>query len=335
MAYNVFKRHPLLRHTDQIVVQGYNGDVAIISGVGMGSWGPELAAGSTGLFEAPMKTYWGKGLLGERFEYSAPKRRDVVFTMHIMNPDTGEPALDNDPALWHNIYSRWRAMWSGDFESTIIYRSLDGDRELKCRLLKEPEPFVSQNFEGKDPHLIRYGSVVMAVACENPYYQGPTAKYAHEISGQGDFWFRIPFFNPGSVPIWPEWFLTDRAQWILPDYSWESEEFGRGQLDEGKLVPVPAVDTLLEGENVHIMTRPDKETIRAENDAPVGNRMNGRDFEYPIQPGCGEAPEQDSDGNYVTGATVRAVNVTNPDGCRCEVWLPRWYAEPFSAPRVA
>lgn len=339
MAFDIYNlRHPLMRRTDSIDIWGYNGDRCRISGPGArDDWGPLLAPASTGLWESPFKTNWGPGMLGQRYVSWSPQRRDAVFTVHIMNSQTGMPAIDNDPDLWHSIYSRFRAMWSMEYESTVVYGSIDGERHLNCRLLQEPKPFATQQFEGKDPHLFPYGSIVMPVACENPYYVGETYKYAYEWDGLGDHWFRIPFFNPGTVGIWPDYFGTDRAAWVFPDWSWFSEEYGRGVQDEGKTVWVPhpkAATALRKGQNFHAVTRPDEETLRAEDDTPIGNLMNGADFEYPIPPGAGEAPEFDDDNNCVNGAPVRIVNCTNPDGARLEVDLPRWYGEPFGTPRV-
>lgn len=333
MSYNIWTHNPLMRITDQIIIEGFNGDQCIVSGRGMGHhFGPELATGATGLFDPPVRTNWGPGMHGQRFESWSPQRRDVVFTIHIMNPQTGDPFTDQDAHLWHAIYSRFRAMWSYDFESTIIYRSIDGERRLKVRLLKEPMPFAAQQFEGRDPHLYRYGSLQMAVAAELPYYVGATERFAYEWNGNGNHWFHIPFYNPATVMIWPTWYLTDRAAFVLPDYSWGWEEYGRGLQDEGKCVRFPRYGELLKGENIDVYSRQDEETIRAENDNPVGNRMNGTDLEYPIQPGCGAPPTEEHKKDW---ATVRMLNVTNPDGARVELDLDRWYAEPFGTPTVA
>jgi hypothetical protein len=317
--------HPLLRWTDTIDIVGVNGDRCRVSGPGMGDWGPELARQSTGLFDSPFKTNWGKSMLGQRFESWAPARRDIVATFHILNPTTGD-SLERDPDLWHTIYSRFRALFGStpEQEATIVYGSMDGERHLGVRLLQEAKSFTGQAFEGGDPHIRSYGSVMLTLACENPYYIGPTERYTWETPDQGNFWFTLPHYNPCTVMIWKQWYLTDRATWTLPDYSYGWEEYGRGVSDLGKTVAVP---TLREGENVHVDTRPDTETLIAENEAPVGNRWRGQDLEYPILAGAGSPdPTQ--------GCVVRVQNVTNPDGARCELLLPRWYAEPFSTPLV-
>lgn len=315
-------RNPLMRHTDSIKIVGYNGDECTLSGPGMGDWGPILSRHSTGLFAAPFKTNWAKSMLGQKFSSWTPQRRDVACTIHILNPQTGDPLTDRDADLWHLVYSRFRAMFHPEHESTVVYTSVDGERHLGVREVQEPKPFVGAEWEGGDPHLIMYGSLGMLLGCENPYYIGPTERFAWETAMQGDFWFPLPYYNPASAVSFPKWYLTDRAQWTLPDYSFGWEEYGTGVADIGKTVDLPM---LAEGENVEVDTRPDVMTIIAENDNPVMQRMNGRDFEYPIQPGMGDP---------VNGCTVRVNGVTNPDGARCELELPRWHNEPFSTPTV-
>lgn len=321
-------RHPLMRRGDGIKIIGHNGDECTLSGPGMGDWGPILAPHSTGLFAAPFKTNWGKGMLGQKFSSWSPQRRDIAWTVHILNPSTGEqydPRNARDQDLWHLAYSRWSALVGTDaeHESTVVYTSVDGERHLGVRMIQEAKPFVGAEFEGGDPHLLCYGSVGMLMGCENPYYIGATEKFVWEAPGlSGDAWFPLPYYNPGSVAIWPKWFLTDRAQWSLPDYSFGWEEYGTGLADLGKTVDLPL---LVEGENIEVDSSPDVMTIVAENENPVMQRMKGRDLEYPIQAGMGDPYD---------GCIVALRGCTNPDGARCELELPRWHAEPFGTPRV-
>lgn len=319
-------RHPLMRRADTIKVIGYNGDECTLAGPGMGDWGPILAPHSTGLLSpAPFKTNWSKSALGQRFESWSPQRRDVAWTIHILNPETGnecDPQNMRDADLWHLIYSRWCAMFHPEYESTVVYNSVDGERRLGIRQVKEAQPFVGAEFEGGDPHLITYGSVGMLMGCENPYYIGETEKFVYEWEGAGSHWFPMPYYNPASVMCWPKWSLTDRAQWTLPDYSFGWEEYGTGIADLGKTVRLPLLRL---GENIDVDSDPSEETIIAENEAPVYERMAGRDLEYPILSGMGD-PEN--------GCVVRVSNVTNPDGARCELFMPRWHNEPFGTPRV-
>lgn len=317
--------HPLLRWTDTVDILGVNGDRCRVSGPGMGDWGPELARNSTGLFDAPFKTNWGKGMLGSRYESWSPARRDIVATFHIMNPVTGD-SLEADPDVWHLIHSRFRALFGNDpdEEATVIYGSHDGERTLGVRMLMEAKSFSGGQMEGRDPHLMPYGTVMLTLGCENPYYVGPTERFAFEVTGTDAAWFRLPYYNPSTIMTWNQWYLTDQARWILPDYSFGWEEYGRGVADRGKTVRLPL---LAAGENLHVDCRPDTETLIAENEAPVGNRMAGRDMEYPILAGAGSSDPDN-------GCVVRVDQITNPDGARCELLMPRWYSEPFSSPLV-
>lgn len=311
-----------MRQADAIDIIGVNGDICRIQGpdIDASTWGPELAPRSTGLFDLAFKSNWTKGSFGSVFQSWSPARRDIVFTVHILNPATGDD-LENDPDLWHSIYSRWKALWSIEQETTIAYTSVDGTRTLGVRLLQATKSFGTQQFEGIDPHVLLYGSVQMTVAAEIPFYVGNTDVYTWEGTGTSS-WFTLPYYNPATFMSWPEWVLSDQAQWVVPDYSFGWEEYGRGQADLGKTVASPL---LASGEIIHWTSRPDLEPIIAANGAPVGNRMAGRALEYPIQPGAGDPN---------SGCTVRVSNVTNPAGARCELHLPRWYLEPFSTPLV-
>lgn len=312
-----YLRHPMVRLGDTITIEGANGDRCCVAGATIMDsdyWGPELARHSTGLFDAPFKVNWGKGMFGSRYESWSPQRRDMVCTFHIMSPITGSP-LDNDPEEWHHIHSRFMNLFGRTPETTttIAYTSINGRRTLTVRLLQEAKSFATAPFEGLDPHLLAYGTVMLTLSAEIPYYVGETETFAREGSGS----FTIPYFNPSTIPIWPQWYLTGGVRWRLPDYSFGNEEYGRGVADLGKTVLLPLLKS---GENVHVDSRPDVETIIAQNAAPVGNRMAGKDLEYPIPPGGGVSPESG-------GATVSV-----DGGGRCEIDLVRWYSEPFCDP---
>lgn len=313
------------RQTDIIDVIGVNGDFCRISPPGF-SWGPELAPGSTGLYDMPIQTNWGSYGFGQFFQSWKPKRRDVVWTVHIMNPETGT-MVDQSDDLWHLIYARWKAMFSPALEASIVYTSFDGERRLGIRNLDTPKPFTAQSFEGKDPKLFTYGSVVMTTACELPFYVGASERFAWETDTPGNYWFKLPFYNPCPVDIWLEWDLTGGAKYQLPDYSFGSQAYGRGIADLGKTMPLAQ---LMDLEDLQVYTRPDLETFVTSLETQFAGRNAGKDFEYPIAPGAGSSEGEGSDN---PGCIVRA-NVTNPAGARVELTLPRWYDEPFSTPRV-
>lgn len=305
-----------------IDVEGANGDFCRISPPGM-SWGPLLSPGSTGLYDMPIQTNWGDYGFGQFYQSWKPKRRDVVWTIHLINPDTGG-RLKADSSLWHTIASRWKAMFAKDKEATIVYTSLDGERRLKVRIIDTSKSFSTQNFEGIDPHIFSYGSLVQAMGAELPFYVGTPEVFPLEFDQPGDSWGTLPFFNPGDVDIWPEWDVTYGAQYVLPDYSFYNEIKGRGISDLGKTVKTPII---VPGDgNTTIFTQPNLETYISEMETPVGLRADGRDWEYPIPPGSG-------DSDPALGCVVRAIGVGD-DGAAVKLTLPRWYESPFSTPLV-
>lgn len=319
MALDIFGRERYNR-TDSIDIVDYFGYKWRIMGPGEGDQGVWLAPKSTGLFDMPLKTNWGPGIYGQRFRSWKPQRRDVVWTVYIANPEDGE-GLDDDPDTWHAIYARWKAGIRAGFPITVIYTSVDGERRLTITPLEAPKSVSTLEFEGVDPHLWPFGSVVNTSATtELPFYVGPSEKYTWEFTGSGSTWLWLPYYNPATVECWAEWEITSEAEWFLPDYSFGSEEYGRGPTDEGKTV---RITPLIYGEDTTVYTRPDLETLVAANDNPVGNRMGGRDFEYPIPPGAGD-PDK--------GCVVYARGIAS--GAALTLTLPRWHEEPFGTPLV-
>lgn len=310
-----------MRSGDMIAIEGANGDHCIISPPEY-SWGPFLAPRSTGLFDMPIQTNWGVGPFGQFFQSWKPKARDVVWTIHVMNPLTGE-VIDQDSDLWHTIYSRWRNMFDPSIEAKVVYTSIDGERTLGLRTVQTPQSVSSQAFEGKDPHLLAYGSIVQTMRCELPFYVGKSHQYSWETPSPGNHWFTLPYFNGASVDIWPEWDLDGGATWILPDYSFGNESYGRGINDLGKTVPIPH---LLPGENATVMTRPDMEWILSDWETSPHLRSPGLRSEYPITPGHG-------DPDPLKGCVVRVKDAV-ASNLGCILTLPGWWAEPFSTPRL-
>ncbi|OCB49182.1 hypothetical protein A5721_02735, partial [Mycobacterium vulneris] len=208
-------------------------------------------------------------------------------------------------------------MFSPAVESTVEYTSIDGERLLGMRSVQAPQSVSALAFEGVDPHLWAFGSMVQTTRCELPFYVGPSEQFTWETPGSGSFWFYLPYYNPGTVDIWSEWDLDGGATWILPDYSFGSEARGRGKNDLGKTFPVPE---LMPGEDITVMSRPDLELFISTWETPVGNRNPGFNLEYPIPPGAGDKER---------GCVVRCLNAVS-GGLGLVLTLPRWYADPFS-----
>jgi hypothetical protein len=320
--FQLFDRMTRFNRTDAIDVIDYFGYKWRIMGPGEGEQGVWLAPKSTGLFDMPIKTNWGPGMFGQKFRSWKPQRRDVVWTVYIANPEDNA-GIDDDPDTWHSIYSRWKAGVRSGYPITIVYTSVDGERRLTLTPLESPKSVNTLEFEGTDPHLWPFGSVVNTCATtELPFYVGATEVFEWESPANftGSTWFYLPYYNPATVDCWAEWEVSAEATWTLPDYSFGSQEYARGLQDEGKTVKLTP---LIYGEDCIVQCRPDLETLIAANDNPVGNRMGGRDFEYPIPPGAGD-PEK--------GCVVLVQDIAN--GASCRLKLSRWHEEPFGQPLV-
>lgn len=307
--------------TDAIDVIDRFGERWRIMGPGEGEQGVWLAPRSSGLFDMPFKTNWGNSIFGQTYKSWKPQRRDIVWTVYIANPDDICSGIDDEPELWHQIYSRWRAgVSSKDHEITICYTSIDGERRLTARPLETAKSVSTLDFEGHDPHIWRFGSVVMTMACELPFYVGATEEFSYEWDGSGSHWFNFPYWNPGTAEIWPEWELSSESRIYLPDYSYGCQEYGRGKEDEDKTLRLPRTRL---GQELDVQSRPDLMTLTAADDSPINGLLAGKDLEYPIPPGAGD-PDN--------GCTVFADQIT--DGLAVKLKLRRWYEDPFSTPLV-
>jgi hypothetical protein len=312
---------------DTIDLESQDGRRIRISGPGQGQQGYFLSPQSTGLLDdAPVKTIWHKTMFGQSFSGLEWERREPVFTINI-GYDTRSPIdPDRDPDEWHALYADLISMFEYDSDIKIIYGAPDEDRILYARMIDKPKPFSTHSFEGKDPKLWSFGSVVFQMGCEFPFYVGKSERFEWAFEGTGTQWTRIPLYNPSDVPIWNTYEATEGARYHIPDFSWGNEYYGRGQLDLDKMVPTPLLQT---GETCDIHTRPDEETYQSANDAPIGLRANGKDFEYPIPPGAGIGVNADDPED---GALFMATDVV--DGGVLTMESPRWYRSPFSRPRL-
>lgn len=309
------------RHADTIDIVGKQGQLYRISGPGQGLQGVELAPRSTGLLDdAPVKPIWYKTMFGQSMIDWEWERRDIVATLNIGTELGVDP--ERDPDAWHDLFDDIKQQFSFTEDTPIKYGSADGDRMLYVRQLERPKIFTAYQFEGKDPKLWSFGSIILTLACEFPFFVGPSEFWEWEFDGPGHHWVQMPFYNPGDVPIWPVYNVTWGSQYRFPDFSWGNEKFGSGVADLGKTVLTPM---LAPGENCEIQTRPDLETYQAENDAPVTLRTKGIDFEYPIPPGAG-------DPNPENGAVFSADCTTDGGAVRME--LQRWYSSPYARPRL-
>lgn len=294
---------------NQIEVYGCDGSHWIISGPGRpDEAGVTLSPQLQGAIDAPVKTLWQPGAFGEEHQGFRWQRRDIVFAVQTFGPD---------PETWLTVDSEWRSAWDYTKETTIVYTTSAGSRYLKVRLLEEPKSYEGETDRGKSPFLVCDSTIVMTVAAELPFYVGETAIYEWELPAGGSTWadFTIEIHNDSDVPVFPRWTLTDQAIWTLPDFSWGSEEYGRGVEDMGRVVELPR---LAVNENVVVDADPRRQTIIASNHANVQGRWRGQDLLYPIAPGAHA---------HVPVSVRDAVN-----GAALRLEIPKWYTRPWSRP---
>lgn len=172
-----------------------------ISGDGKGDQGAELRPKLTGAIDAPVKSLWLPGAFGQVFVDFRWERRDMVFTVVIFDPE------EDSPAGFHTVDHLWRSCWDYAHDSVVRWTYQDETmdepdvRYVKARLLEEPKAYDSDSWEGKDPHLFNCANVVMTVACELPFYQGPDKVYTW-VPEVGDFDVTVDFSSlpNGSLP---------------------------------------------------------------------------------------------------------------------------------------
>lgn len=277
-----------------------------------------MAPNSTGLYETAVETLYSDGAAyGEVFEGVRYPSTTMVWTAEV------GADLEHDPETWHSLYSDFRLDLDYELPVTFRYNSSDGPRTRKARLESEPKPFSTFNFEGRDPHLFSFGSIVLTMKTELPFYAGRSVPFEWKSEPDiaatgGQAWFPVTLANPATVESWRTYTLTDQAQWILPDPSFGSKKRGRAAADRGRTTRLPL---LAAGEGITVDSHPDIQTIVAENDALVQARYSD-DLFYPTPPG----KKQDF--------IVRVTNCTNPDGAEFRMESRLWYLQPFSRPRI-
>lgn len=291
----------------KIEVFGIHGEYFCVSGEGAGEQGVILQPKMKGAIDAPVKSLWLPGSYGQTFVDFRWERREVIFTVTIYSDD-------GDAESWHSIDSKWRFAWDYVKETTVRFTTSDGYRELKLRMIEEPEAYESGEWEGKDPHLYGASTVVMTTAAELPFFVGPSDFYEWEgqtAKGRTSFKLNVEC----DVPVWPKWTLTDQARWRLPDFSFGNEEYGRGITDMGRTVELPF---LPKGAGCKVDTDPRNQTLLAENRINLQGLWKGKDLLYPI-----------------AGGTYSSIPVSVRDaveGYALRLEVPKWYTRPWSRP---
>lgn len=302
-------------YANKIEVFGCDGSYWYISGPDLPQEaGVTLNPTVTGAIDAPVRTLWLPGAFGQESQGYRWERRDMVFAVQT---------FAQDPETWMFVDSEWRNAFDYIKETTIVYTTSAGVRSITVRLLEEPKSYEGEAEAGKSPFLTCESTIIMTVASDLPFYVGETDIFEFEwsaadlLGGSGSGFVRVDINNDSDVPVWPRWTLTGGATWVLPDFSWASEEYGRGLEDIGRVVELPA---LTKFENVVVDADPRRQTIVSSNMANVQARWKGNDLLYPIQPGATES------------IPVEVKGVPSGGTAAFRLEIPKWYTRPWSRP---
>lgn len=297
-------------YANKIEVYGCDGSYWYISGPDIPTEaGVTLNPRLTGAIDAPVKTLWMPGAFGQESQGYRWERRDVIFAVQT---------FAQDPETWMTVDSEWRAAFDYLKETKIVYTTSAGRRWLRVRMLEEPKSYEGQVEAGKSPFLTCESTVVMTVASELPFYEGDTEIYEWEMtSGTPSEVIQIAINNDSDVPVWPRWTLTGGATWTLPDFSWGSEEYGRGLEDSGRTVELPPLNRY---ENLVVDSDPRRQTILSSNMSNVQGRWKGNDLLYPLAPGA------------TAKIPVGVKDITNGVTPALRLEIPKWYTRPWSRP---
>lgn len=296
-------------YANKIEVHGCDGSYWYISGPDIPvEAGVTLNPRLTGAIDAPVKTLWLPGAFGQEAQGYRWERRDMVFAVQT---------FAQDPETWLSVDSAWRNAFDYMKETRIVYTTSAGSRWVTVRLLEEPQAYGGEVENGKSPFLHCDSTIVMTVAAELPFYLGDTDIYEWELEpGFQSGFVQIDISSDCDVPVWPRWTLTGGATWTLPDFSWGSEEYGRGLQDSGRLVELPE---LTKYENIVVDSDPRKQTILSSNMANVQARWKGNDLLYPIAA-------------HASAKIPVSVEVPDAGGAAMRLEVPRWYTRPWSRP---
>jgi hypothetical protein len=303
----------------KIEVFGCDGSYWCISGEGApvnngANAGVTLSPRIKGGIDAPVKSLWLPGTYGQQFVTFRWQRRDVTFAVQTFVEDTGDE--DADAETWMSIDWAWRAAWDYVKETRVRFTTSAGPRDLYLRMVEEPKAYETNDYEGFDPFLTREASCVMTCAAELPFYVGEPLIYDFELSDEFDYGYgAFPINVDCDVPVWGRYTLTDQATWTLADFSWGSNEYGKGIEHSGRTITLPHLEP---GEGSVVDSDPRVQTILAANKAPVQSRWRGNDMLYPFAPGA------------KANLPIAVKDVTN--GAMARLTIPRWYTRPWSRP---
>jgi len=232
----------------------------------MGKQGAWLGIDVQGIYDAPVKTLYTSHAhqIGSDYQATRWLQRDVVFAVTIGNTP-GRSWQENDSA--------WRKAWSYSKETKLWISTENSTRYLKLRMSEQPQ-FHPEH----DPHLTKVEKVIMTCVAADPWwYEADTVDQfvTDGVSGSG----HVTVSNPTDQEIWLKWVCQGPGRWVLPDFSFGDNRFGRAQLDSARRISLPLQSA---GQTFLVDTDPFEEQLRDPAGTQVWSLMNGVTFVYPV-----------------------------------------------------
>lgn len=241
----------------RIEVEGVDGSVWVINGLGAGGEGVHLGESPDGIYDAPVRTLWQQGAFQEGASPNGVRwdARDVVFRVMVQSTVTRS---------WQDVDSQWRRAWSYSQDSILRVSTPSGTRELKLRMLEAPKftPDI-------DPRVNEFGEVVMTCRAGDPFWREQPDKQAVVASSASGTEY-LDVFNPTDKDMWLRWVSAPGSRWTLPDF-----DFAGG----ARTVTLPSLYT---DKEVLIDTHPLREQVVVVGWANAWEAMGGVQFIHPV-----------------------------------------------------
>lgn len=252
------------------------GSVWHVSGEAMEEEGVMLLPNPTQLYDTPMAAFWAEGMGRRVFQGFQVDKREPQLGWQVWHGGSG--SADD----WRLTDSLFRMAWSIDKRSRLEFETEDGVRYLDLQLLKEPESYVGDMSQGKDPHFQCDATIITKTTTPSPHWRRDAKPVVQDCTGSsGSMTFRI--VNDGDVELWPVWTVSSvnaGTKWVLPDWSFGDEEYLRGVADAARTWTTPA---LLAGEHTKFDSDSSVEFADSNLATNVWGRCKGR-LLYPIPP---------------------------------------------------
>jgi hypothetical protein len=266
-----------------ITYEGHNGVFYdICGGDNEGLQGIRLATDSHGtawedLYEAQIETIYNSTAFEIGGRYGGLREHMLEFTLAFHVKATHDRA-------WRINDSRFRKAMSFKKDSKLRVKIVgESERWLTVRLKSTPKLKVQV-----DPNNLKYGLLLVPFVASYPrwmeddYTEPKTTATDTRTTGTETLWFHLS--NPTNNEVWVKWVLQAGNAGIvytMPDWSQGDDRFDLAEEHEDRMVIMPAL--LL---NEHVVVDTDEMTmsgqVNSSLDTQVYQRMNGREFLYPL-----------------------------------------------------